>query len=153
MQPFSFSAIARSWTVQFWLFLGDARNVSASIERTASLMANQTKKKGQANGQQNGNGQGDRKPPVKEFRLGAVRASIWLNQGQQGPWYSVTLSRRYLQGTEWKTASSYGRDNLFQVAEVCRLSAVWCYENPANKQGDDSDPQPENGQPDEPTHF
>jgi hypothetical protein len=121
----------RTWTVQVLLLFGEP-SYGSKKESESVLMAGKAKNAA-AKPQ---NGQGDRKPPVKEFKLGAVRASIWINQGTQGPWYSVTLSRRYLQGQDWKTASSYGRDNLFAVAEVCRLAAVWCYENPANKAGD-----------------
>ena len=156
MQPFSFSAIAQRVTVSLWLFLGRCEHVSASFERTASHMANQTKKKGQANGQQNGsqNG-GERKPPAHEIKYGLVRVSIWRNDGQQGPWFSTTVSRRFLDAktNEWRTATSFGRSDLLTLALALNEAARWIYENPANKSNGDSDPEPQNDGPQDEGRF
>jgi hypothetical protein len=76
--------------------------------------------------EQNGHSGGTRKPPVHEVRIGRIRATVWENIDDQGnPWYSVTFSRSYKQGDEWKTASSYGRDDLLVVAEVARLAFLF----------------------------
>ncbi len=58
--------------------------------------------------------------PVAEVRIGAVKAAIWPNQTESGVVrYNVTFSRIYkdAQG-EWKSTSSFGRDDLLVVAKV-----------------------------------
>ena len=45
--------------------------------------------------------------PVKRFAAGGVSVSVWENEGKQGsPYYTVSLQKRYLQGTEWKNSHS-----------------------------------------------
>lgn len=69
---------------------------------------------------------GVRKPPVHEVRLGRIRSTVWENVDEQGnAWYSVTISRSYKQGDEWRTANSYGKDDLLVVSECCRLAFLW----------------------------
>jgi len=38
--------------------------------------------------------------PAHEIRLGRIKATIWANQGDNGPWFNVTLSRNYKDGDE-----------------------------------------------------
>lgn len=84
---------------------------------------------------QNGGRQKDsgdeRKPPVFEARIKMVKAVVWENQSDEGAWYSVTVSRSYKDGENWKQASSFGRDDLLTLAECLRLSYLWI----ANAQG------------------
>jgi hypothetical protein len=54
--------------------------------------------------------------PVDEVRLGTIRAAIWRNDGEKGARYSVTFERLYKEGSEWKTSSSFGRDELLLLA-------------------------------------
>lgn len=66
------------------------------------------------------------KPPVHEVRIGRVRCTIWENEDpERGPWFSATFTRSYKQGDEWKTAQSFGRDDMLVVAEVARLAFLW----------------------------
>lgn len=71
----------------------------------------------------------DRHRPAHEVRLGRLRATIWANQhAEQGTWYSVTLSRSYKDGQgQWKSAQSFGRDDLLVVSEVCRQAFLWVH--------------------------
>jgi hypothetical protein len=70
--------------------------------------------------------QGGRTPPVHECRVGRIRGIVWRNDGQEGPWFSVNITRSYKDGAgNWKTATSYGRDDLLVVAEVSRLCWLW----------------------------
>jgi hypothetical protein len=67
------------------------------------------------------------KPPAVEFRIGRIRATVWENNHpEKGKWFSITLTRSYKddQG-RWKTASSFGRDDLLVVGEVCRMAFHW----------------------------
>jgi hypothetical protein len=66
--------------------------------------------------------------PVANFRLGRIRVSIWKNQSAtQGPWYSFTLSRTYKDPKtgQYKSASSFGVDDLLAIGEVCRQARWW----------------------------
>ena len=69
----------------------------------------------------------EKKPPMHEVRIGRVRGVVWENNhAQQGIWYSVTFSRSYKDNDgQWRTATSFGRDDLLTVAEVARLTFLW----------------------------
>ncbi len=78
-----------------------------------------------------------RQRPAHECRLGRIKATCWRNETKEGTvWYSVTVSRTYKDGAgQYKSASSYGRDDLLVVAEVCRLAYLWIHaqgQKPAN---------------------
>src|ERR1700733_6209100 len=65
--------------------------------------------------------------PAHEIRLGRLKAAIWENQGDNGAWYNVTLSRNYKDGDEWKSSASFGRDELLTVAKVADLANSWIH--------------------------
>ncbi len=74
-------------------------------------------------------GKPERQRPAHEVRIGRLRATIWANQHpEQGTWYSITLTRSYkdAQG-QWKTAQSFGRDDLLVVGEICRQTFHWVH--------------------------
>jgi hypothetical protein len=66
--------------------------------------------------------------PAHEIRFGAVRAAIWRNESQNGVWYSVTLSRLYKDGEQWRDSSSFGRDDLLLVAKAADSAHTWMSE-------------------------
>jgi hypothetical protein len=70
---------------------------------------------------------GERKPPAAEFRLGRIRATVWANHSEgHGTWYSVVVTRSYKDGKDqWKTAQSFGRDDLLVISEVVRMAYHW----------------------------
>ena len=65
--------------------------------------------------------------PAHEIRLGRIKATIWANQGDNRPWYNVTLSRNYKDGDEWKSSSSFGRDELLTVAKAADMANTWIH--------------------------
>jgi hypothetical protein len=67
----------------------------------------------------------DREPPAYVCRVGRIKAACWRNHHEQGAWYSVTVTRTYKQGDEWKSAANFGKDDLLVVAEVCRQAFLW----------------------------
>jgi hypothetical protein len=75
--------------------------------------------------------------------LGRIRAAIWANQGDNGTWYNVTLSRNYKDGEEWRSSSSFGRDELLTLAKVADLANSWIHEQSQPSNGR------ENEQPDD----
>lgn len=69
-------------------------------------------------------------PPVHEVRSGLIRAAVWQNDSQEGPRYSVTFSRLYRQGEEWKSSRSFAHDELPQVVEVAARAQDWIASQP-----------------------
>ena len=68
---------------------------------------------------------GDR--PVHEMRLGRVRCSVWQNESDTGPWYSVKVTRLYKVDAEWKASGSLNRDDLLPAAKLCEEAALWIF--------------------------
>ncbi|MBL9171411.1 MAG: hypothetical protein JNN07_27005 [Verrucomicrobiales bacterium] len=56
--------------------------------------------------------------PIHEIRLGAIRAAIWKNETAHGPRLSASFSRLYKEDKEWKSTTSFGRDDLLLLAKV-----------------------------------
>ena len=53
--------------------------------------------------------------PAKVFRLRGVSASVFANKPPKGrdvPFYKVGLQRTYMDGDEFKTTTSFSRDDL-----------------------------------------
>ena len=78
--------------------------------------------------------------PVAEVRVGAVKAAIWPNQTESGAVrYNVTFSRIYKDADgNWKSTSSFGRDDLLVVAKVADQAHTKIFEV-ANGQSADPD--------------
>jgi hypothetical protein len=72
--------------------------------------------------------------PAHEIRIGHVRASIWANDGgaRQDVWYRVSISRLYRDGDDWKTATSFGRDDLPIVAKAAEMAYAWIWNKNAS---------------------
>ena len=82
--------------------------------------------------------------PAHEIRLGRIKATIWANQGDNGTWYNVNLSRSYKDGDEWKSSTSFGRDELLTVAKVADLAHSWIHgqaQAPANNGQENEQPE------------
>lgn len=69
--------------------------------------------------------QGER--PAHELRLGRVRCSIWKNESDTGPWYSVKLTRLYKTDDGWKASPGLNRDDLLPAAKLCEEAALWIF--------------------------
>lgn len=69
----------------------------------------------------------ERQKPAFEFRLGRIRATVWENHHEKtGRWFSVQLTRTYKDADgKWQNATTFGRDDLFVVAEVVRQARLW----------------------------
>ena len=65
--------------------------------------------------------------PVKDFSDGTIRISVWRNQSEHGPMFSVTCRRRYKDKTadEWKDSYSYGQDDILHLAKLLDLAHTW----------------------------
>jgi hypothetical protein len=76
-------------------------------------------------------GQPEEQPrrPVQEFRLGRIKAVIWLNETQLGARHSVQFFRLYKpEGAEhWQNTTSFNRDDLPLVAKLADLAMMYIY--------------------------
>lgn len=68
--------------------------------------------------------------PVHEVRIGRIKAAIWAQVTQNGVRHAVKLSRIYMgQDEQWKTADTFGRDDLLTLAKVADLAHTWVCDN------------------------
>jgi hypothetical protein len=53
-----------------------------------------------------------KRQPEKSFRAGSITAAIWRNKSGEHASYSVTLEKRQLKGSEWKSIKSMNVNDL-----------------------------------------
>jgi len=63
--------------------------------------------------------------PVHEVRIGAVKATVWRNDGKAGARYTVTTSRSFKAGEEWRQTSSYHKSDLPKLIEALGQAEQW----------------------------
>jgi hypothetical protein len=63
--------------------------------------------------------------PAWENRYGNIKVSIWANQGKDGVWYSVTLTRRYQDNGLWKSATSLGKNDILPASLLLQRAFEW----------------------------
>jgi len=68
--------------------------------------------------------------PLKECRLGRVKAVVWANDADGGTRYSVQLRRIFKRdGSEdWEQTDSFNRDDLPLVAKVADQAHSFIFE-------------------------
>lgn len=71
--------------------------------------------------------------PIHEIRLGAIKAAIWENETANGIRHSVTFSRIYKDGDQWKRADNFRRDELLVVAKIADQAHTWIIEQGQGK--------------------
>ena len=54
-----------------------------------------------------------------------MKAAIWENNIGDGVIYNVTFSRIYKDAGEWKTSTSFGRDDLLVLAKLADQTHSW----------------------------
>ncbi|HEX8340122.1 MAG TPA: hypothetical protein VF624_04370 [Tepidisphaeraceae bacterium] len=65
-------------------------------------------------------------PPVHRITYRNIRAAIWLNDGQKGPFYSVTFSRSYQDDQNvWHDATSFSANDLPLLAKLANDCHSW----------------------------
>jgi len=59
--------------------------------------------------------------PAKKFQLRGVSASVFENKSEQGvPFHKVSITRTYKSGDQFKSTSTFGRDDLPLVETLAR---------------------------------
>src|SRR5207247_8460885 len=72
--------------------------------------------------------------PAFEARYGRLKATVWRQESDQGPWFSTVLTRSYKDSQgNWKSSTSYGRDDLLIVAKLCDQVHTWIYQEQAKQ--------------------
>jgi hypothetical protein len=77
----------------------------------------------------------EKEKPAETIPVGRVVAAIWANKTSTGRvWYNVTITRSYRDGDQQKSTSSFGRDDLLDVAKAADMAFdwIWRQEVPAN---------------------
>lgn len=61
--------------------------------------------------------------PRETIRDGMLKSAIWRNEGENGPYYSATLSRTYKdQNGDLRDTHSFSGTELLRVSELARKS-------------------------------
>ena len=68
---------------------------------------------------------------MHKIRHGAISASIWRQDTDKGPMYNVTFQRSYRDGENWKTSTSFGRNNLLVLSLIAARAFEWIASQPA----------------------
>ena len=58
--------------------------------------------------------------PVDVIRDGALKATIWKNNGENGDFFSTTLSKTFEQNGSLHDGNSFTRGDLLRVSELSR---------------------------------
>ncbi|MEZ5942474.1 MAG: hypothetical protein R3C18_13860 [Planctomycetaceae bacterium] len=59
--------------------------------------------------------------PMKKLQLRGISASVFANQSENGvTFYKVSITRTFKDGDEFKTTSTFSRDDLPIVQELSR---------------------------------
>jgi hypothetical protein len=64
--------------------------------------------------------------PVHSVRYRNLKAAIWRNEGQTGPFYSVSFSRSYRDGQDaWHDVNSFNANDLPMLAKLANDCHSW----------------------------
>lgn len=79
--------------------------------------------------------------PVKKVRCGSTVATIWENDGENGPWHNTTVIRSYRasEDEDYQETNSYLESQLLELAAVANLAHAWIVERQSElraKRGD-----------------
>ena len=74
--------------------------------------------------------------PVHEVRIGSVKAAIWKNDSEKGIRYNATFERLFKEGDQWKSSSSFSRDDLLTLAKVADQAHSWIHDQKQNAPGE-----------------
>jgi hypothetical protein len=64
--------------------------------------------------------------PAKKFRIGFVVATVWRNDNNGKPFYTVQLQRQYKDGDgNWKAGDNLNHDDLLNASKVLARAEGW----------------------------
>ena len=66
------------------------------------------------------------KKPSHSLRCGNIKATIWQNQSEKGPFFATTFSRPFKdQAGTWHNGTSFGLNDLEALLIVAREVKEW----------------------------
>ena len=70
------------------------------------------------------------KKPAHTLRCGGLKATIWKNSGERGPFYSATFSRPF-KSTEgaWRNSASFGLADLEAISILTAQAKAWIFDH------------------------
>ena len=64
--------------------------------------------------------------PANTLRCGNIKATIWENTSEKGPFFSTTFSRPFKdQSGTWRNGTSFGHNDLEALVTVARDAKDW----------------------------
>ena len=64
--------------------------------------------------------------PANTLRCGNIKATIWQNSGEKGPFFSTTFSRPFKDQSEaWRNGTSFGLNDLEVSVNVTHGAKEW----------------------------
>lgn len=71
--------------------------------------------------------------PVHKIRCGSTVATIWENEGENGPWHNTTVVRTYREkeSDDYLETNSYLESQLLELAKTADLAHSWIVERQA----------------------
>ena len=64
--------------------------------------------------------------PASTLRYGDIKATIWQNVSEKGPFFSTTFSRPFKdQSGAWRNGTSFGLNDLEALVTVARDVKEW----------------------------
>ena len=72
----------------------------------------------------------EKNQPAHKIRgAGGLTVTIWKNDGDNGPFYTVNATRSYKQGDQWKETTSFHPQDLLELTEMLREARAWMREH------------------------
>ena len=69
----------------------------------------------------------DTNKPIKEIRLGAIKAAIWKNDKEGKVSHNVKITRIDKQEDNWKESTYFSKTDLALVTKVADLAHTYIY--------------------------
>jgi hypothetical protein len=64
--------------------------------------------------------------PANTLRCGNIKATIWQNVSEKGPFFATTFSRPFKdQSGTWRNETSFGLNDLEALLKVAREAKEW----------------------------
>ena len=64
--------------------------------------------------------------PANQLRCGNIKATIWQNVSENGPFFSTTFTRPFKdQSGAWRNGTSFGLNDLEALLMVARDAKEW----------------------------
>ena len=64
--------------------------------------------------------------PVYEVRIYPVKVAVWRNETKENSaFYSTTVERSYKDGDEYKSTTSFNRDDLLKLSKAVDIAHTW----------------------------